>query len=206
MKMTKKEAYEKFYDAQELFYGKGRRKNHKKAFGLLMMAAKHGIPHAQNLVGYCFSEGLGVDKDSKEGFTWYRKAALNKRQSESSKENRAIAFCNLAMMYDQGDGVAENPKLAFKYYKKAAELGDVMAQCNFAILYHEGRGIRKDDKNAIYWCRKAARRGDDKAQHNLGLAYLEGDGVRQSRKHAKVWFKKAAAKGHKEAKKELKNL
>src|SRR5690242_9094949 len=47
---------------QEFFYGISRPKNYRKAFTYLLDAAANGYVHAQNLVGYCYSQGLGVRK------------------------------------------------------------------------------------------------------------------------------------------------
>ncbi len=202
--MTKIKIWESFCDGQNFFYGIGCKKNYKKAFEFLMIAANNGIPHAQNLIGFCYSEGKGIKKDSKSGFKWYRKAVLNKKKHDSSRKNRAIAFCNLAMMCDEGKGVEKNSKLAFKYYKSAAELGDTESQCNLGVLYHEGRGIQQNDKLSIYWTRKAAKKGDDMAQYNLGLFYLDGDGVQKSNKFANLWLKKASGNRNKKTEKKLK--
>lgn len=203
-KMNK--AYEKFYEGQDLFYGDNKQKNYRKAFHCLSIAADFGIPHAQNLIGQCYSYGLGVIRDEGKAFRWYRKAALNRSNLGTTKQNYAISLCNLAMMYDQGKGTFKNLKLAFKYYRQAAELGDSNAQCNLAVLYREGHGVKRDDTKAVYWCRKAAKNGDDKAQYNLGLTYLDGDGVQQDQRLARYWFEKAARQGDKRAMHKLKKL
>lgn len=48
---------------QSYFYGAGGRPNYKKAFPLLLSAAKDGYPHAQNLIGFSLDSGLGVRRD-----------------------------------------------------------------------------------------------------------------------------------------------
>lgn len=60
---------------QEFFYGISKRRNYRKAFPYLLDAAALGYVHAQNLVGYCYSLGLGVTKSKKAAAFWYKQAA-----------------------------------------------------------------------------------------------------------------------------------
>ena len=63
---------------RELFYGIQCRKNFRKAFPYLLQAANAGYVHSQNLVGYCYAEGLGVEKDSIMALYWFLAAADGK--------------------------------------------------------------------------------------------------------------------------------
>lgn len=78
---------------QQFFYGDGRKKSYRRAFPYLLKAAKLNDPHCQNLVGYCYSHGLGVEKDTRLALFWYRRAAAN-----DDKE----ALGNLALRYRNG--------------------------------------------------------------------------------------------------------
>jgi tetratricopeptide (TPR) repeat protein len=95
---------------------------------------------------------------------------------------------------------------AYKWYRKAAEQGDVNAQFSLATLYDYGEGVTQDYKEAAKWYRKAAEQGDDGAQYNLGVMYDQGDGVTQDDKVAVKWYRKAAELGHQRAKTRLKGL
>jgi TPR repeat protein len=113
-----------------------------------------------------------------------------------------------------------------KWYRKAAEQGDVQAQYDLGKRYHEGLGVAKDDNEAIKWLRKAgegengkgqdllntieanvedvwvrsaAEQGDAKAQFKLGQRYHHGWGVARSEAEAEKWFRKAAEQGDVEA-------
>lgn len=204
--MDKIKKTDSYFEGLEYFYGDTRRKNYKKAFKLLLPCAEIGVPHAQNLVGYFYSEGISVSKDEKKAFYWFKKAAETKFLSSTTKENHATALSNLAMMYEKGLGTKKNSKKAFLLYEKAAELGDIVSQCNLSVMYEEGRGITKDIVKAIHWCKKAAKLGDEIAQYNLGLSYLDGNGVKKNKRFAKIWLQKAADNGYKEAQMELKGL
>jgi TPR repeat protein len=85
---------------------------------------------------------------------------------------------NLAMMYEQGIGMAKDEKEARVWYGKAAELGNANAQFNLGVLYENGRGGAVDFAQANQWYRKAAVQGDPLAIGNLGMLYLRGDGVK----------------------------
>src|SRR5262249_7635381 len=65
---------------QQFFYGDGRRKSYRKAFPYLLKAAHAGDPHCQNLVGYSYDRGLGVEKNIKLAFFWFDHAAKNNDQ------------------------------------------------------------------------------------------------------------------------------
>jgi TPR repeat protein len=88
--------------------------------------------------------------------------------------------------------VAADSSLGVRWYRLAAEAGDVIAQRDLGYCLHEGVGVAVDFREAVGWYRKAAEQGDRKAQFNLGLCYLEGDGVVRSLRWARYWLQKAA--------------
>ncbi len=85
---------------------------------------------------------------------------------------------------------------ATKWFRKAAEQGDVMAQYNLGIMYDVGRGVTQDYAEAVKWYGKAADQGDAKAQYNLGLVYVKGQGVAQDNAGAVKWYRNAAEQGN----------
>jgi Sel1 repeat len=44
-------------------------------------------------------------------------------------------------MYDNGQGVPRNDAQAIKWYRKAAEQGDAVAQFNLGVMYAKGEGV-----------------------------------------------------------------
>ncbi len=101
----------------------------------------------------------------------------------------------LAVIYDEGAGVAKDDGEAVKWYRRAAEQGHRMAQYNLAVMYETGEGVEEDETEAAAWYRKAAEQGHPGAQHNLALMYLSGEGVAEDKAEAAVWFRKAAEQG-----------
>jgi hypothetical protein len=72
---------------------------------------------------------------------------------------RAAAQFNIAVMYEQGLGVAKNDIEAARWYGAAAERGDVTSQLKMGSLYQDGVGVAKDLGSASYWYGEAAKGG-----------------------------------------------
>ena len=72
---------------------------------------------------------------------------------------------------------------AFKFYTKAAELGDFEAHCGLASLYQEGKGVQKDMEKYIHHLEKAAIAGYPLARHNLGVNEYDNGTLERAVKH-----------------------
>ncbi|MBT5524960.1 MAG: sel1 repeat family protein, partial [Rhodospirillaceae bacterium] len=83
--------------------------------------------------------------------------------------NDAEAQFNLGAMFQDGQGVPQNDKVALKWYRLAAEQGHAKAQFNLGFMYSAGQGVPQDNKTAVKWYRLAAKQGDASAQYNLGV-------------------------------------
>ena len=57
----------------------------------------------------------------------------------------ARAQAHLGMMYEAGQGVAQDYAEALKYYQLAAVQGNAIAQTNIGRMYEHGRGMQADD-------------------------------------------------------------
>jgi uncharacterized protein len=150
----------------DLFDSRGVVKNYKKAFPVLVFAAKLGHPHAQNLLGYCYDRGLVTRRNAKaaalrtrELFSLYRKAALM---------GHRWAQCNLGASYSEGAGTRTNSSAAVRWFRKAAHQGDAKAHYNLVgLCYLDGEGVRKSRRLAMRWFKEAATRGHKKAAKEL---------------------------------------
>jgi TPR repeat protein len=111
----------------------------------------------------------------------------------------AISQFNLGLMYDKGEGVAEDDAEAVKWFRKAAEQGHATAQFNLGLMYHNGSGVPKDDVAAVKWYRKAAEQGHAQAQFDLVVPYALGFGLPKDNAEAITWCRKAAEQGHAKA-------
>ena len=108
----------------------------------------------------------------------------------------ATAQNNLGLLYDLGQGVAQDHRVAYHWYGLAAEQGFAAAQNNLGSLYSRGRGVARNDPLALWWFRLAADQGHAPAQHNLGRTFHRGDGVPQDSALAADWYALAAEQGH----------
>ena len=95
-----------------------------------------------------------------------------------------------------GRGVPEDDAEAIKWYRLAAEQGNVDAQYDLGFMYAFGPGVPQDDAEAVKWYRLAAEQGHPDAQFNLGLMYVKGKGVPQDYAEAMKWYRRAAEQGH----------
>ena len=59
-------------------------------------------------------------------------------------------------------------KSAFKYFSKAAALGNKDAHYNLSFMYADGEYVEKDEKKRVYHLEEAAIAGHPYARHNLG--------------------------------------
>ena len=72
---------------------------------------------------------------------------------------------------------------AFKYWTRAAELGDASAQYGLSIMYRGGHDVEKDEKKELYHLEEAAIAGHPRARLNLAC-YEGGKGNEgRARKH-----------------------
>ena len=81
-----------------------------------------------------------------------------------------------------------------RWYRKAAEQGNAVAQYNLGLSYNSGLGIPQNYVECVRWYRKAAKQGYEKALGSLGTSYAYGEGIPQNYAEAYVWLSLAAAK------------
>lgn len=106
----------------------------------------------------------------------------------------------LAGDFDDSNG---DPKLAFQWFKKAADKGSAEGMGHVGALYGRGDGVEKDNAKAFEWFLKAAKGGDLDSMYAVGLNYYDGQGVEEDLTKAVQWLVKAMDRGHTEAKDKL---
>ncbi len=114
-------------------------------------------------------------------------SALGQLTARAESGNRAAQYV-LATMYDAGNGVPQDPAIAAKWYRKAADQGDASAQFALGVMYSGGQGVARDAGLAVKWFRKSAEQGDSRAQWNLGGMYAQGEGVPKNPVLALMWM------------------
>ncbi len=112
-----------------------------------------------------------------------------------AEQGDARAQFNLAIMYDRGEGVAQDYAEAVTWYRRAARQGHALAQSNLGVMYHHGLGVRRNYAEAQRWYRRAAKQDDAEAPFYLGIMYHRGEGVPLDYGEAAKWYLRAADRG-----------
>lgn len=134
----------------------------KQAADAFLAAANSNVPSAQFEIGLMLLEGSVLKQNIPEAIAQLKLAARN---------NVAAACYQLGLIYT-------NPmypefvdtELAFTYFKKAADLGNVEAQYRTALHYYQNNQI----KNAFIYASVAADRGNIDAMALSGVILLNG--------------------------------
>ena len=92
-------------------------------------------------------------------------------------------------MYAKGNGVPQNYTEAAKWYRKAAELGDVEAQLYVGRMYANGQGVPQDYALAHMWFNLAASRGEPGASEarDTLAKHMTPDQVAEAQRFAREW-------------------
>ncbi len=72
------------------------------------------------------------------------------------------------MCWLYGQGVVESSSESIKWWKRAADGGNIQAQYKMGSLYEDGNGVDMDVLEAIRYFRKAATGGSAEAALKLG--------------------------------------
>ena len=144
--------------------------------------ADSGDSQAQAQLGLVYATGTGVERDDKEAFAWYSKAAA---------QANVEGIYAIGEFYATGRGVGLNYVEAAKWMRAAAEKGDPRGQANLSSLYALGQGVEQNDSEAIRWGLKSAEQGNPTGQFNLGSLYSNGKGVAKDLREAAKWYEKA---------------
>lgn len=181
----KKSADSKYTSAQYMlsfcyYHGKGGvLKDYKKAFELLSEASRYVTDkelsmygdkdtkgdvkiqeRALHLVAKYLSQGIGTEKNVNGALNYFHYLADHLEFKESAHD--------LGNFYNDGRfGLTINPKLAFKYWKIAAEQGYARSQHNLGVAYYEGIGTNINKVEAEKWFKAAANQGDPIAKETL---------------------------------------
>jgi TPR repeat protein len=108
--------------------GTGTPRNLAEAVKYFLIAAEGGEQDAQNRLGICLRNGIGIAIDHAQALVWLRKAA---------SQGDAFALANLRVMYWHCEGLArtaENMMEGFAMMNKAALAGHSLSQDAFLLL------------------------------------------------------------------------
>lgn len=105
------------------------RRNPRAGFDLLLRAAAHGDTSVAFPLGYAYDVGLGTRRDKRKALRWYRR---------DWRAGRRTAALNIAIIHLDD----RNLRLAFRWWKRAAEMGDGDGAVDVGYCYQYGIGTR----------------------------------------------------------------
>lgn len=143
------------------------------AFTEIKAKADNGEAYSQGILSEYYRRGSATVPRNYTEALKYAKLSVEK--------DNPFGYYNLAILYEEGLGVAKDASLADKYFSKAfkgllelAKAADARAQYNVGYMYITGNGVQKDQMEGFYWMRKAAGIGNVPAQYTLGYMYFHG--------------------------------
>jgi TPR repeat protein len=155
------------------------RSNYQKAVDL-------GNSYAYTNMAWLAIYGNGEPQDMARGMRMMERAA---------NSGNSYAQASLGWIYREGyGGIAQNHKVAFDWYMKAAVQDYPNAQASIGWLYREGLGVEKDYAKSLEFYRKGAENGDLNAMGSMGYALQNGLGTAVDFQQARYWYEKAVEK------------
>jgi enhanced entry protein EnhC len=145
----------------------------------LMHASKQGAV-GEDYMGRMYLYGYGVLKN-------------NQRALHSLRESAARGYLPAQKIVARFSLIQDkNPTDALKWFKKAADQGDMQAQMYCAAAYRFGVGVRKNEDKARRYDIAAAKKGNSLAQASLAEHFLESRHSKNKRLGL-IWVKRAVA-------------
>ena len=102
-------------------------------------------------------------------------AEAKKRLAANPKDG--VAMTLIGQLYDQGLGVAQDPKQAAHWYGEAAKQGDMEGTFLYGLAKLTGKGLPQDRAGAAALFTKAAAMNHPGALYNLGVLAVENNGI-----------------------------
>jgi TPR repeat protein len=187
------EAEKQYRRGMDLYEGRGVSIDREGAVRCFRQAARQDHDLACAMLGFCYFQGIGINKNETEARRWARRGLAGVQ--DGAARGLVEAETILGRLFDYGLGVEKDHKEAVKWYSKAVAKGHPRAMACLGFMYAFGQGVEKDDKEAVKWFRKAAAKGAASGMFSLGVMYEDGRGVERDYKEAFRWYSKAADKG-----------
>jgi len=226
------QAEQNYQAAKALMKGEPAQHDLERAYELMRAAAEQNHLQAKASLGYMLYTGRGIKANEHEGLRFLKDAAdegsptaafnyakIVMDQSEG-KTDVALSYMKkaadldmekaqiaLAEWYYFGDkGIPVDYKEALKYYERAAEKGNPLAENAIGGIYYEGLGVPSDQKKGAEYIQRAANKGMTRAQVHLADILLIGDILPKNKIEALKWLFRANVQGEVTARVTLRNL
>ena len=166
------------------------RGDYQAALAIWGPLAHSGVGRAQNNIGACFAEGLGVERDATLALRWL---------SLSAESGDPVGQRNLAALHFKGEGVEQSDAEATRLYRLAADQGDAPAQDMLSWMLLE-TGLEANRPEAFRWASAAAGSGIAASMTRLGMIHHDALGVERDAVLAAQWWQRGAAAGDADSK------
>ncbi len=161
--------------------------DYEAALSIWEPLARAGNSRAQNNIGACFIDGLGVEQDYELARQWLELSA---------EDGDPVGRRNLATLCFKGHGGPQDIERAVELYRLAAEDDDSVAQDTLSwILLNGENGTKADAVEARRWAAAAAEQGVVAAMTRLGMIAYKGlptAHIAPDASEAVQWWRKAA--------------
>lgn len=128
-------------------------KDYKKALEIFEKLARAGNVEAMFNLAKMVQAGYGIEKpDPVAALAWYKLAA------DTDPLHGDPAF-HVGILLINGNGVKEDPAMAYQYFVKAAKANHIDAQYNAGVMKYQAIGIPEDKIEGTMWFMLAARVG-----------------------------------------------
>ncbi|CAB9506651.1 Sel1 domain protein repeat-containing protein [Seminavis robusta] len=127
---------------------------------------------------------------------WNEKVEQKKKMEELLKwagSGNGNAMFLAGIKYRDGEeGFKKDKKLAFQWYKKAQEAGNVKGKAMVGWCYLDGAGVTKQQSPGLFHLTDAASQGSDFAAYKLGIAFAKGKyGLNVDKMESIRWLEKS---------------
>jgi TPR repeat protein len=137
----------------------------QKGLKMVLSLAESGHPDSICAYATCLNDGrAGIESNPLAAVSWWKNASERYDHIQSTYE--------LGVALYTGEGIAEDERLAVKYFRKSAESGHAGASYMLGDCLLDGVGVERDRGEALEWLVTAAELGHRGARSRV-LAVLE---------------------------------
>ena len=121
---------------------------------------------------FCMTSSIGWSADFEKGLAAAERGdfitAFLEWAPLAEQGNSTVQY-NFGLMYDKGEGITQDYKMAVYWYRRSAEQGYANAQSNLGVMYGNGNGVIQDNIYAHMWWNVSASTGNKNAVTNRDI-------------------------------------
>ena len=171
--------------------------DYKTAVNYLSKASEQNHAGAQRVLGSCYLNGYGVEKNISKAKEWFKKTKDNGDVYAAEKYSNIIEEISIPQNTSNftspnnttssststsnntssnvtSNNNSQNASLLYQRYRKAAEQGNAEAQYRLGECYEYGYGVSIDYNKALIWYNKAIKLGNKNAENAYENCFIKG--------------------------------